>query len=287
MFNVNLNLYKSFYYVAKYGGFTNASKKTFITQSSLSTNVKTLEDTLNIKLFKREKNIITLTKEGQDLFLKISDIVQIMTQEKDVLEINIGCIRSIADNYLSDVISTFNEINPKINFKILFADATDLFQALKKDDLDLIVCRYPTFYKFDRQVIVEKIINTKNIFACSSKKYEEFINTNKLSLLLPNASEKRRIVDQYLSDNDIEYDVKVELPNSILLKKLIVNGVGIGYINQDSIKEELENGILVEFEKLKNPPQDDVTIIYNSKNSDNVVKEFIKIIKLVIQKHDN
>ena len=39
-FDINLNLYRSFYYVAKYGGFTKASKHANISQSSLSSNVK-------------------------------------------------------------------------------------------------------------------------------------------------------------------------------------------------------------------------------------------------------
>lgn len=43
-FDVNLNLYRSFYYVAKYGGFTKASKQANISQSSLSSNVKNLEE---------------------------------------------------------------------------------------------------------------------------------------------------------------------------------------------------------------------------------------------------
>lgn len=50
-FDVNLNLYRSFYYVAKYSGFTKASKQANISQSSLSSNVKNLEEQLNKKTF--------------------------------------------------------------------------------------------------------------------------------------------------------------------------------------------------------------------------------------------
>lgn len=58
-FDVNLNLYRSFYYVAKYSGFTKASKQANISQSSLSSNVKNLEEQLN-KNFLREKSLMFL-----------------------------------------------------------------------------------------------------------------------------------------------------------------------------------------------------------------------------------
>ena len=39
-FDINLNLYRSFYYVAKFGGFTVASKKMMVSQPALSANIK-------------------------------------------------------------------------------------------------------------------------------------------------------------------------------------------------------------------------------------------------------
>ena len=52
-FDINLNLYRSFYYVAKYGGFTKASKYALISQSSLSSNIKNLENN-----WKKEETLI-------------------------------------------------------------------------------------------------------------------------------------------------------------------------------------------------------------------------------------
>ena len=80
-FDVNLNLYRSFYYVAKYSGFTKASKQANISQSSLSSNVKNLEEQLNKKLFKREKSDVSLTNYGKDLFLRLEEIKNILDDE--------------------------------------------------------------------------------------------------------------------------------------------------------------------------------------------------------------
>ena len=42
-------------------------------------------------------------------------------------------------------------------------------------------------------------------------------------MILPGSSEKRRNIEQYLIDNNINYSVEIEIPNSTLLKKLIIN----------------------------------------------------------------
>ena len=74
-FDINLNLYRSFYYVAKFGGFTVASKKMMVSQPALSANIKNLEDILGVQLIDRKIGKIALTNNGRELFLKLEEII--------------------------------------------------------------------------------------------------------------------------------------------------------------------------------------------------------------------
>ncbi|MGN1342579.1 MAG: LysR family transcriptional regulator [Bacilli bacterium] len=289
-FDVNLNLYRSFYYVAKYGGFTKASKNANISQSSLSSNVKNLEDQLGKKLFKREKVDISLTNYGKDLFLRLEEIKNILDDELINNELKIGCTRFIADNYLADSVSKFKRANNNVKLSFTFANATDMFQMLKKEELDIVVCRYPMFFKFENHVKVEKIADAENIFVCSKKFYEEIYQNNDnfvYPMILPGSSEKRRNIEQYLIDNGINYSVEIEIPNSTLLKKLIINNVGIGYINKRFIEEEVESGTVVIINDFKNIPTDSISIVYNSKNKNNLLIKYIDSLKNTIKNSDN
>ena len=96
-FDINLNLYRSFYYVAKFGGFTVASKKMMVSQPALSANIKNLEDILGVQLIDRKIGKIALTNNGRELFLKLEEIINILNGVIEQQEINIGCIRVIAD----------------------------------------------------------------------------------------------------------------------------------------------------------------------------------------------
>ena len=289
-FDVNLNLYRSFYYVAKHGGFTKASKHANISQSSLSSNVKNLEEQLNKKLFNREKSDVSLTNYGKDLFLRLEEIKTILDDELINNELKIGSTRFIADNYLSDSVTEFKSKNSNAKLSFVFANATDMFQMLKKDELDLVVCRHPMFFKFENHIKVEKTADAENVFVCSEKFYEEkfqkdddYINP----MILPGSSEKRRNIEQYLIDNNINYTVEIEIPNSNLLKKLIINDVGIGYINKRFIKEEVENGSVVVIYEFKNVPTDSISIVYNSRNKNNLLTKYIDSLKKTIKNSDN
>lgn len=291
-FEINLNLYRSFYYVAKYGGFTKASKIAMISQSALSSNIKNLEECLNKKLFNRKISEISLTQDGKELFLKVEEVFNILNSSIKKNEINIGCVRFIADNYLDTAIIEFKKEFPNIKLNFDFQNVTELYQLLKKDELDLIISRYPLFYKFEQHIQVEKIKDVENIFACSKIFYENEKEKMKSDnyvypLILPNSSEKRRNIEQYLIDKNIIYNIEIEIPNSNLLKKLIISGTGIGYINKKSIQKEIDNGDVIELKNFKNLPIDNISIIYNSKRDNEMVIKLIDILKDTIKKINN
>ena len=64
----NLELYKTFYYVAKAGSITAAAQQLSLTQPAVSQSMKQLEAQLNVSLFQRTAKGIRLTKEGEILF---------------------------------------------------------------------------------------------------------------------------------------------------------------------------------------------------------------------------
>ena len=63
--DINLELYKVFYYVATTLSFSEASRELFISQSAVSQSIKTLEKKLNHTLFIRSTKKVLLTPEGE------------------------------------------------------------------------------------------------------------------------------------------------------------------------------------------------------------------------------
>ena len=67
----NLELYKIFYYVAKNGNITQASKELLVSQPAVSKAIKVLERDLNTVLFNRNSDGVSLNNAGEILFNKM------------------------------------------------------------------------------------------------------------------------------------------------------------------------------------------------------------------------
>ena len=65
--NINYELYKIFYTVAKNKNITSASKELLISQPAISKSIKNLEEQLGGQLFVRTKRGVVLTEEGKEI----------------------------------------------------------------------------------------------------------------------------------------------------------------------------------------------------------------------------
>lgn len=66
--NINLDLYRIFYVIAKSGSISAAAETLFISQPAITFQIKKLEDQLGISLFTRTKHGVILTDDGKVLF---------------------------------------------------------------------------------------------------------------------------------------------------------------------------------------------------------------------------
>ncbi len=78
--NINLELYKVFYHVAKELNFSKAARQLFISQSAISQSISQLEQELGTKLFIRTTKKVSLTTEGETLFQHIEPAIHSILQ---------------------------------------------------------------------------------------------------------------------------------------------------------------------------------------------------------------
>ena len=125
--NVDWNLYKVFYIVAKYKSMTKASEVLFVSQPAISKSIKTLEEQIGVSLFNRSSRGINLTEEGKVLFNRIAPAFLSIQNAEDELnnfndlnvgEIKIGISTVLTKCLLLDSIYKFKTQYPnvKINF---------------------------------------------------------------------------------------------------------------------------------------------------------------------------
>ena len=184
--NINLNLYKTFYDVAKSESISEAAKKTFTSQPAISKSIKKLEETLNVKLFYRNLDGIKLTSEGEKLLFYVEEAFNnLLVGERNITEneklqsgkLNIGVPSQIGTFFVFDSISKFHKIYPNIEITIISSSTKSLLKKLKLHEIDFIIDSSP-INDAQEDVIIRPLKKVDNCFIVS-KKYEDKIKNIK------------------------------------------------------------------------------------------------------------
>jgi DNA-binding transcriptional LysR family regulator len=151
---MNLNYLKYFLVVAETGSFTKASERLFITQPSLSVSIQKLEESLGVKLFKRQKNQrkqTLLTSSGEFLLDKARDILNQFESLKTELNDNgfiyrmlkIGTLHTLPIVHIARLISDFGKALPNTVIEQVSGNIAELQDWLEKSDIDLAITVLP------------------------------------------------------------------------------------------------------------------------------------------------
>ena len=136
-----LNALRVFDAAARHLSFTRAAEELFVTQAAVSHQIKSLEDFLGLKLFRRRNRSLLLTEEGQSYFLDIKEIFSQLTEATRKLQarsakgaLTVSLLPSFAIHWLVPRLSSFNSAYPGIDVRI---QAVDRQEDKLADDVDL------------------------------------------------------------------------------------------------------------------------------------------------------
>lgn len=287
----NLNLYKSFYDVVRYDGFTNASKATNISQPALSYSIKTLEKELNTVLINRSNNQFKITEEGKILYANLITVFEkIDSFEKNVKysnesfsgTLNIGVRGNACEIFLPKILHEFHLSYPKVIINIVMKTSEELYQMFDTNEIDCIIEELPLGKsRYNLECI--KLSHMDNCFATSSKEIFNKVTCLKdledYPIILPTKSKRRMELERILQKNDVILENTICLPNSPLTIQLVKDGVGIGYLIQGTIMDELNSGELYELKLEEEFNQLDFALVYSKEKINNITNSFVTIAK--------
>lgn len=148
MYNVDLNLYKTFYIVAKCNNFTKASEELCISQPAVTQAVKKLEDQLNVELFQRSNKGINLTEVGELVYYYAEHLVNLAKSNENLISqikasqekvINIGVPTHVGTFYFVNYFKKFNERYPNVKIRIFNKKSDEMLKMLLKRELDIVI----------------------------------------------------------------------------------------------------------------------------------------------------
>lgn len=290
--NINLELYKTFYYVAKNESISRAASELCISQPAISKAIKTLEEQLGTSLFIRNHEGVSLTEAGKVLYRKVKDAMDLISSAENDLNIlsnieegtiNIGASKTIIHEYLMPYIMTFHEKYPNINFRIYTTKPDDLIKKAQIGLIDIIFMNFP--FTIPNGFVHYKLIDLPEYFVANStfshlkEKSLTLKDLEKLPLLvLTKGTLSRNVLDDFFIKNKIRLYPKMEFESSTLLKDFTLAGFGIGLLNEESIKEELKKGTLFKLNVPANFNKKYLGLVYHQNNTSILAKKMIEFI---------
>ena len=294
MENINFELYKVFYYVAKNKNLSKAANELFISQPAVTQSIKKLEEEIGYKLFYRTKSGMNLTNDGEILYEFLKKPIEALTNGKkhlidevsnNSMTIRIGSGTTLIKYSLLPILKDFQRDFPNVRFEIIQGITGNLIEMLDNDLLDIVLLSINYENIKDKRLLV--IEEAQDIF-CYKKdafNFEDKIFTieelNTLPLLLQsNLSTSRKFLDDLASKNHVVLESRYDLASYSLVLDFVKEGLGIGFVNYNHVKEDIKKGNLVVLKTDFNIPTRKIGLCINKKiTEESVIKRFVEYIK--------
>ncbi|MBQ2989066.1 MAG: LysR family transcriptional regulator [Clostridia bacterium] len=251
----------TFVYVAELNSFTKAAKALDYSQSTVSFQIKQLENELDCLLFERINHKISLTDKGEEL-LAFARKIRYLTDEFNQMlsgpsELK-GFLRiATADSLCEDMIlrnySDFYRKYPAISLKFIPADTDAMFSILDSNEADLMLTLDRHVYHQDYVIVKEEPVYVHFVTGAHSpyatKKILSLSEIAALPMILTEAGVGyRRILEELTGRENIPLQPIMEIGRTDIIVAMLESGIGVSFLPDFVTKKKIEEGKLVYLE---------------------------------------
>lgn len=144
--NIDIDLLRAFLTIYESGSFSHAAEKLGRTQSTISQQIKKLEDLLGQNVFLRNNRAVSLTTEGEVLLpyarqmIGMNDEVFGRISTPNISgRVRLGAPEAFATNHLPEVLTQFAKSHPSVALEVDCDVSPNLLDRFEKGDFDLIL----------------------------------------------------------------------------------------------------------------------------------------------------
>ena len=233
----------TFLQVAERKSFTKASDTLGYAQSTVSSQIKQLEDELGTRLFERINHSVELTESGRSILEYAKEIVnlsEMMKAESSSRSESEGLVRiamapSVSNVMLGENFIKFRELFPKIRIKIVTYETNEMLKLLNQNDADLIFIVDKREFTSDHIIASEKKVElhftvAKNYPIDDCEYSLKALIENHPFILTEKGVSYRRLLDDKLSELKLEVNPILELGNTDRALELVELGAGVSFL---------------------------------------------------------
>lgn len=247
----------TFIHVAELGSFTKAAEQLGYSQSTISFQIKQLEEELDCLLFERIGHTITLTERGHELVsyahqvrALTDDFKESLTKEDPLTgHIHIVTPDSVCDEMIHSNYLDFHKKYPTISICFTTGDSGVMLSMLDHNEADFIITLDGHLYNKDYIIAKEELVPMHFVASASSK----FADKKQLSIkdiinepfiLTENGQGYRRVFDKELAKKSLEIIPELEIGRTDIITSLVAQGDMISFLPDFVTKDLIDRGEL-------------------------------------------
>ena len=245
--------------IATEKNFTRAASSLYISQPSLSKQIKNLEENLDTVLINRERNKISLTESGK-IFLQYSERILILCEEScralidlkngERGNLTVGASQTIGTYLMPRILALFAQNYPQIDLKVQVDSTRAIATSIIKREIDIAIVGGEISNELQKKLTIQQfvydelrlIISKSHPFAVKKVIAKEDLYCLDF-ITLHSTSTIKKFIDKILIQNDIktnELQTILQLNSIEGIKTAVSLGLGAAFVSSSSIEKEIK-----------------------------------------------
>ena len=256
---MELRYLEIFYKVVELKSFSRAAEALYITQPTVSSHIKTLEDELEIKLLDRLGREIMPTKAGNILYNYAKEIVRLKKEAKQALDqftgkmsgnFDVGGSTIPGEYIMPSFISQFKKVFPEIIVTLRIGDTKDITSMVLegKVEIGVVGARIEDARIENREFLKDSLILVAPPSYSKTKiSKKDFKNIPLISR--EKGSGSRKTFEKIIKKNGLESEdlnIVAEMGSTEAVKQSVKSGLGLSVVSRLAVQGELANNELKE-----------------------------------------
>ena len=247
----------TFIHVAELGSFTKAAEQLGYSQSTISFQIKQLENEIGCLLFERINHTVTLTEKGEELVAYAHQVRALTEEFKESLSgerelsgrIHIVAPDSVCENMISHRYMDFNSKFPQISVRFSTGDTGTMLEVLDHNEADVIITLDRRLHNRDYVIAKEERLPMHFVAGAKSKyagvkglSIKDIINEP--FVLTEYGQGYRRVFDRELDKQSLEITPVLEIGRTDIITAILAKSEMISYLPDFVTKDMIEAGEL-------------------------------------------
>ncbi|MGD1912232.1 MAG: LysR substrate-binding domain-containing protein [Rivularia sp. (in: cyanobacteria)] len=260
MNQATLHQLRVFEAAARHGSFTRAAEELFLTQPTISMQIKQLTKSVGIPLFEQVGKRLYLTEAGRELFATCQEVFDTLAKFEmkvaDLKGLKQGQLRlaviTTAKYFIPRLLGSFCQLYPGIEISLQVTNHEGILERMTSNQDDLyIMSQIPEHLDINHEAFLENpliVLAPVNHPLAGEKNIPISRLANEAFIMREPGSGTRRAVQQLFDENNVEVKVKLELGSNEAIKQAIAGGLGISVLSRHTLMPYAEDLTILDVE---------------------------------------